>query len=237
MRIVPDWASRDRFIMSKGHAAAVVYAVLAEMGFIEESLLETYCQDGSILTGHVSHHVPGVDFSTGSLGHGLSVACGMAMAGRASDPPFRAFVILSDGELDEGSIWEPALLAPHLGLDNLVALIDYNKIQSFGSVEEVLDLSPLADKWRAFGWGVREIDGNDADAVDGAMADLPFVPGKPSVIVGHTVKGKGVPFMEDDLLWHYRPPNDEQLAEAIAGLEAARVTEDASEEGSGEGEA
>lgn len=151
----PRAPDRDRVILSKGHGAAAFYAALAEAGFFEQSRLDTFCQDGSALAGHASHHVPGVDFSTGSLGHGLSLGCGVALGFKRDGKPGRAFVILSDGECDEGSIWEAVLFAPHHGLDNLVAIVDYNKIQSFGTVKEVLDLEPFADKWKAFRWHVQ----------------------------------------------------------------------------------
>ncbi len=214
----PDSPDRDRFILSKGHAAAALYAVLAERGFFPLDWLGTYCDDGSRLAGHISHHVPGVDFSTGSLGHGLSIGCGVALAARRDDRPYRAFVLLGDGECDEGAVWEAALFAPHHRLDNLVAIVDHNKIQSFGAVKEVLDLAPLADKWRSFGWAVREIDGHDHDQIHDALQALPFEPDRPSVIVAHTVKGKGVSFMENELAWHYKSPDDAQLAAALAEL-------------------
>ena len=206
---------RDRVILSKGHGAAAFYAALAEAGFFDPKLLDTFCQDGSPLAGHVSHHVPGVDFSTGSLGHGLSLGCGVALGMKRDGRPGRAFVILSDGECDEGSIWEAVLFAPHHHLDNLVAIVDYNKIQSFGTVKEVLDLEPFADKWRAFRWHVLAVDGHDHAALREAFERTP-VPGKPTVIIANTVKGKGVSFMEDDLLWHYRSPSVEQLEKAIS---------------------
>lgn len=214
----PQWPDRDRFILSKGHGAAILYAVLAECGFFPVAWLDDYARDGSPLLGHVSHHVPGVELSTGSLGHGLSVGCGMALAGKREGRPYRVFVLLSDGELDEGANWEAILFAPHHRLDNLVAIVDYNKIQSFGSVKEVLDLDPLADKWRAFRWAVREIDGHDYAQIEAALAAVPFEPGKPSVVIAHTVKGKGVSFMEGQLAWHYRSPNAEQLAQALREL-------------------
>jgi len=212
----PRAPDRDRVILSKGHGAAAFYAALAEAGFFEASRLDTFCQDGSALAGHVSHHVPGVDFSTGSLGHGLSLGCGVALGFKRDRKPGRAFVILSDGECDEGSIWEAALFAPHHGLDNLVAIVDYNKIQSFGTVKEVLDLEPFADKWAAFRWNVQSIDGHDHAAIAEAFAKVPLEAGKPSVIIAHTVKGRGVSFMEDKLLWHYRSPSKEQLDQAVA---------------------
>jgi len=217
----PQWPDRDRFILSKGHGAAILYAVLAECGFFPKEWLDDYARDGSPLLGHVSHHVPGVELSTGSLGHGLAVGCGMALAGKREGRPCRVFVLLSDGELDGGSNWEAILFAPHHRLDNLVAIVDYNKIQSFGAVKDVLDLEPLADKWCAFRWAVREIDGHDHARIEDALSGIPFEPGKPSVVIAHTIKGKGVSFMENQLAWHYKSPNTEQLTQALAELGAA----------------
>jgi transketolase len=215
----PDWPDRDRLIVSKGHGASGLYATLAERGFFPTDWLDTYCTDGSRLAGHVTHHgVPGVDFSTGSLGHGLAVACGMALAGLRDRRPYRVYALLSDGECDEGSTWEAVLFAPHHHLDNLVVLVDYNKIQSFGTVKEVLDLEPFADKWRAFNWAVREIDGHDHAQIARVLREVPFTPGRPSVVLAHTVKGKGVSFMENKLAWHYKSPNAEQLSAALAEL-------------------
>jgi len=215
----PDWPDRDRFILSKGHGGAALYAVLAERGFFPMEWLETYCANGSRLAGHITHHgVPAVEASTGSLGHGLSIGCGMALAGKKDLRDYRVFVLLSDGECDEGSTWEAALFAPHHHLDNLVAIVDFNKIQSFGRVKEVLDLDPLPEKWRSFGWLVREIDGHDCRQIDGVLAELPLENGRPSCIVAHTVKGKGVSFMENQLAWHYKSPNAEQLRQALAEL-------------------
>src|SRR5438046_1819138 len=176
-------------------------------------------------SGRASHApttaLPGVDVSTGSLGHGLSIASGMALAAKRERSPARVFVVLSDGELDEGSTWEAVLFAAHHRLDNLVAMVDYNKIQSFGRVAEVLDLDPLADKWRAFRWGVREIEGQDHATIAAALESVPLEAGRPSVLVAHTVKGKGVSFMENDLAWHYKSPDAQQLARALDELEAA----------------
>ncbi|PYS50869.1 MAG: transketolase [Acidobacteria bacterium] len=215
----PHWPDRDRFILSKGHGAAIVYAVLAERGFFPASWLETYCEDDSKLGGHITHaDVPGVEASTGSLGHGLSIGCGIALAAKHDDKDYRVFVMLSDGELDEGSAWEAILFAPHHGLDNLIAIVDYNKIQSFGSVRDVLELEPLADKWRAFGWAVLEIDGHDYEQIIDALSNVPMEEGRPTVVIAHTVKGKGVSFMEDQLAWHYKSPDDEQLARALIEL-------------------
>jgi transketolase len=212
----PDWHERDRFILSKGHGAAILYAVLAERGFFPVADLLTYGQDGSPLTGHVSHHVAGVELSTGSLGHGLPVGCGLALAAQRDRAPYRTYVIVSDGELDEGSNWEAILFAGHHRLEHLTALIDYNKIQSFGSVKEVLDLEPLADKWRSFGWTVLEIDGHDHAGI-GAALDADHA-GCPKAIVAHTIKGKGVAYMEGQLAWHYQAPDPRQLAAALAEL-------------------
>lgn len=207
----PRWADRDRFILSKGHCCAGVYAALALRGFVSVEELKTYGRDGSRLMTHISHKVPGVEFSTGSLGHGLPFGCGKALAAKRRGVSWRTFVMLSDGELDEGSNWEAILFAPQHGLDNLVAIVDYNKIQSLGSVAEVMELHPLADKFRAFRWAVREIDGHDHAAIHAAFTAIPWEPGRPSCLIAHTTKGKGVDFMENKLLWHYRSPNSVQL--------------------------
>jgi transketolase len=215
----PDWPDRDRFVLSKGHGCAAYYAVLAEAGFFPTEWLETFYQDGSRLAGHVTHtRVPGIEISTGSLGHGLSVATGMALAAKRDNRPWRVFCLLSDGECDEGSTWEPILFAPQHQLDNLIAIVDYNKIQSLGTVKEVMDLEPFADKWRAFGWGVYEVDGHDLEKVEATLRQLPFEHGRPSCIIAHTVKGKGVSFMEDKLLWHYRSPQGEEYQAALTEL-------------------
>jgi transketolase len=219
----PDWPDRDRFILSKGHACAALYAILAERGFFPREWLSSFYQDGSPLAGHITHTtVPGVDASTGSLGHGLPIATGMALAGKRDDRPFQVYALLSDGECDEGSTWEAILFAGHHKLDNLIAIVDYNKVQSIGRVEEVLDLEPFADKWRACRWAVREIDGHDLAQVDSALTSVPFERGRPTCIIAHTVKGKGVSFMEDTVLWHYRSPDDQELASALAELENGR---------------
>ena len=215
----PDRPDRDRFVMSKGHAAAGLYAVLALRGFIPESWLERFYQDGGRLAGHVTHKgVPGVDASTGALGHGLALAVGMAAGARRRGRRFQVFALLSDGECDEGSTWEAALLAGAWKLRGLTAVIDYNKIQSLGRVDEVLPLEPFADKWRSFGWEVRELDGHDIGAL-AALDPGVWAPGKgPRCVIAHTVKGKGVSFMEDDLLWHYRCPRGQEYEDAVAEL-------------------
>lgn len=215
----PRWEFRDRLILSKGHAGAGVYAALAERGFFPVEWLTEHYQNGSIFSGHVSHKgVPGVDFSTGSLGHGLGVGAGMALAATLKKRPHRIFVLMSDGECDEGSIWEAALFAGHHQLSNLVALIDYNKLQSLAAVEDTLGLEPLAPKWRAFGWNVAEIDGHDHAALQDALS---CVHESPRMIICHTIKGKGVSFMENKVLWHYRAPEGDEYAAAVAELESS----------------
>lgn len=218
----PKWPDRDRFILSKGHAGAGVYAALAESGFFPVERLKTHYQNGSTLSGHVSHKgVPGVELSTGSLGHGLGVGTGMAYAGKLADRPWRVFVQMSDGECDEGSNWEAIQFAGHHQLSNLVAIVDYNKIQSLARTEDTLRLEPFADKWRAFHWAVEEVDGNDVDALSACFARLPFAGDKPNVVIAHTTKGKGVSFMEDAVLWHYRTPAGDEFAAALKELGAS----------------
>jgi transketolase len=214
----PDWPERDRFILSKGHGCAGLYAALAEAGFFPVEELDTFYLNGTRLAGHATTTVPGVELSTGSLGHGLPVGTGMALAAKRAGEAHRVFVLLSDGECDEGSVWEAALFAPQHKLDNLVVIVDYNKIQSLGTVKEVMDLDPFAEKWRSFRWAVREIDGHDVDAIKIALDEVPFEAGRPSCIIAHTVKGKGVSFMEDKLLWHYRAPLGDDRETAMREL-------------------
>jgi transketolase len=215
----PKAADRDRFLLSKGHACVAIYAALAELGFFPVERLAEYGRDHSLLMNHISHKVPGVEFSTGSLGHGLPFGCGKALAAKRKGASWRVFVLMSDGELDEGSNWEALMFGAHHGLDNLVAIIDYNKLQSLTSVEQTLRLEPLAAKLDAFGWNVREIDGHDHAALGSALTVR--ASGKPSVVIAHTVKGKGVSFMENRVEWHYRSPNPEELASALADLATA----------------
>jgi len=216
----PLWPDRDRFILSKGHGAAAVYAVLAEKGFFPVEELDTFYQDGSALAGHITRSgVSGVEASTGSLGHGLGIACGMALAGQRDHRTYRVFALLSDGECDEGSTWEAILFASHHHLDNLVAIVDYNKIQSLASTEDTLALEPFGDKWRAFGWSVREINGHELTEIQGALETVPWQVGRPTCVIAHTVKGKGVSFMENSVLWHYRPPDNDELQRALTELE------------------
>ena len=220
----PQWLERDRFILSKGHACAALYAALAECGFFPVNWLHEYCLNGGHLAGHATKWgVPGVEVSTGSLGHGLPLACGMALAGKRDGLSYRVFNLQSDGECDEGSNWEAVLFAAHHKLDNLVTIVDYNKIQSLATVKETLDLDPLGDKFAAFGWAVREIDGHDISQIELAFAEIPFQAGKPSCIVAHTIKGKGVSFMEGTVLWHYRAPSEYELAEALEEIGASNI--------------
>lgn len=220
----PKWPERDRFILSKGHAGAGVYAALAETGYFPVDWLKHHCAQGSKLFGHVSHiGIPGVELSTGSLGHGLPVGAGMAYAGKLASKNYRVFVLLSDGECDEGSNWEAILFAAHHRLANLVAIVDYNKIQSLAPVAETLGLEPFADKWRAFGWQVQEVDGHDHDQLIASL-DIWSKPGSPpACVIAHTTKGKGVSFMENSVLWHYRSPQGEEFAAALAELEEATI--------------
>lgn len=204
----PEWDGRDRMILSKGHAGASIYAALAEMGFFPVEELKTHYANGSRLSGHVSHHLPGVDFSTGSLGHGLSAGAGMAYALKKDKKNNRVFVVLGDGECDEGSIWEAALFANHYRLDNLVAIVDHNHMQSLDFCENTLEIEDLGSKWRAFGWNVIEINGNNHEELKRAFNDAISKENKPTVIIANTIKGCGISFMENDILWHYRFPHD-----------------------------
>ena len=216
----PDWKERDRFVLSKGHGCVALYAALAHRGFFPVDLLDTFYQDGTTLLGHPElQKVPGLECSSGSLGHGLSIGVGFSLAAKADHLSYRTFVLLGDGECDEGSVWEAAMSAGHFRLDNLVAIVDYNKIQATGPTSEVMSLEPLAAKWRAFGWAVREVDGNDAGKVLSALSRVPFRAGKPSVLIAHTIKGKGVSFMENQVIWHYRTPDLGQEASALKELE------------------
>lgn len=214
----PKYQGRDRFILSKGHAGAGVYAVLAEVGFLKKKQLKTHYQNGSFLSGHVSHkNIPGVELSTGSLGHGLPVAGGMALAGKINKNPYRVFVVMSDGECDEGSNWEAILFSAHHQLDNLVVIVDRNKLQSIHSTEDTLALEPFADKWVAFGWEVLEVDGHNCVELLTACQTKKI--NKPLCIIANTIKGKGVSFMENNVLWHYRSPQGEDYKKAKLELE------------------
>lgn len=215
----PCAINRDRFILSKGHAASVLYAVLAKRGFFPQKLLNRYYIDGGKLPGHVTINcAPGIEVSTGSLGHGFSMGIGMALAARHNKRNYRIFVILSDGECQEGSVWEAAMFASQHKLDNLIVIIDYNKLQAFGRIKEVVDLEPFSGKWNSFGWMTKEIDGHNFGEIIKTLEKVPFKKGKPSVIIAHTVKGKGVSFMENQIAWHYKSPNPGELEIALKEL-------------------
>lgn len=211
----PKKPDRDRFLLSKGHGGAAVYAALTERGFFPREWLSGYYLDEGKLMGHISHHVPGVEFSTGSLGHGLPVACGMALAAKRAGWPYRYFCLMSDGDCNAGATWEAMLLAGHHQFDNLTVIVDYNRVQALGHSRDVLDLEPLGDKIRACRWAYREVDGHDIQAIDAALHTLPFEKGKPSWLTAHTIKGKGVSFMENTVSCHYGSVDDAQLAQAL----------------------
>lgn len=210
----PSKDNRDRFILSKGHAGAGVYAALSESGFFPSELLKQHYSDGSIFSGHVSHKgVPGVEFSTGSLGHGLSVACGMALAAKIDNKNHRIINLMSDGECDEGSNWEAILFAPHHGLDNLVNIVDFNNLQSIYSTDITMNLQPFRAKWEAFGWEVIEVDGHNHNQLTDALKKKKTI-NKPLCIICSTIKGKGVSFMENNNLWHYRTAQGDEYENA-----------------------
>jgi transketolase len=214
----PDWPERDRFVLSKGHANAALGAVLAQAGFIDDAVLDRFYGFESPFGMHPDIKVAGVEMCTGALGHGLAVAMGMALGARIQKLPFHTFVMLGDGELHEGSNWEAAMAASHYRLANLTAIVDHNKISQSGRVADIISVDPLADKWRAFGWEVREINGHDMAAVVDTLDALPLHPDRPTAVIAHTVKGKGVSFAENTYLWHSNNVNDEILARALAEL-------------------
>lgn len=219
----PEDPDRDRFLLSKGHGAPILFQVLAERGFFPLERLADFGKAGSVFHEHPPKpgYIPGIEAATGSLGHGLPMALGMALAARIQQSPTRCYALMSDGECNEGSIWEAALLAAAQKMHSLTAIIDFNKWQATGRSQEVMALDPLAAKWEAFGWHAQEIDGHDFVAIDQALAAARAEQERPSVIVAHTVKGKGVSFMEDNNNWHYRIPNQQELAAALAELEPA----------------
>ncbi|QFU89290.1 transketolase [Amycolatopsis sp. YIM 10] len=214
----PQWNDRDHLIYSKGHASAALYAALAERGFFPVSELAAYKQPGSRLAGHPSRSVPGVEWATGSLGHGLPVGVGIALANRRDGNPGRAFVVLGDGECQEGSIWEAAMSAAHFGLDNLVVVVDRNGFQEDGPTEEIMALEPFADKWRSFGWQVAEVDGHDVTKLSAALHRVPFAPGRPSCVIARTEKGHGLSFTANTHTWHYGKFSAQQYRQALAEL-------------------
>ena len=217
----PQWEDRDRVIMSKGHCSPVTYVTLANCGYFPKEDLPSFRKFGSPLQGHVHVKVPGVEFNTGSLGHGLSVANGIALGAKMLKKTFHTFCILGDGEMQEGSNWEAAMTAAHYKLDNVCAIVDYNKVQENGPTNEIKNLEPLSSKWSSFGWHTIEINGHDFHELISALDEFDSMEGKPTVIIAHTIKGKGVSFMEGNCQWHGKAPKDDQLQEALAELVAA----------------
>jgi len=218
----PSDPERDRFILSKGHAVLALYAALSLRGWLNAAELETYCGDGSLLGVHPEHQLRGVDFSTGSLGHGLSLGAGAALAARLQGSPRRSFVLVSDAECNEGSLWEAVMFAAHHRLANLITIIDLNGQQALGYTDDVLRLSPMAERWRAFGWDVHEVDGHDVPALSQTIAGLDTTTGPPHVLIAHTVFGKGVSYMERQIKWHYLPMSETEYTQALAELELPR---------------
>ena len=220
----PDDPDRDRFVLSKGHSAAALYTTLAMAGYFAESELETFLQPLSRLNGHPDRNkVPGVETNTGPLGHGFPVAVGIALSGQMDGAERRTFVLTGDGELQEGSMWEAAMAAGHFGLDKLVCIVDRNRLQQGDRTETTMGLDPLPDKFTAFGWAVREVDGHDLSALLEAFTDLPFETGRPNCVIANTTKGKGVSFIEDSAPWHHRIPTAAEYEQAVAELEASRA--------------
>jgi len=218
----PADPARDRFIMSKGHCSAALYATLAMRGYFPEAELDEFMAPLSRLSGHPNRtELPGVEANTGPLGHGVPIAAGAALAARMDGAPWRSFVLTGDGELQEGSNWEAIMAAAHYGLDNLILIVDRNGIQQGGPTESILRVDPLGEKFRAFGWSVREVDGHDCAALAESFASVPFEPGRPSCVIARTVKGRGVPFMENRAEWHHRVPAAAELESALAALESS----------------
>lgn len=215
-----DDPERDRFILSKGHACVALYAILAEKGFFPKAELDKFGKKESILGGHPDmRKVRGIEASTGSLGHGFPFGAGQALAAKLDKRDYKVFVIIGDGECQEGSVWEAALFAPQHKLDNLVVIVDHNKIQAMDRLDKIVALDPLADKWSSFGWEVREADGHNLSRLQEVFTSIPFVKGKPNLVIAHTTKGKGISFMENTPIWHYRLPNAEEMKVACKELE------------------
>ncbi len=217
----PDEPTRDRFVLSKGHTAPALYSVLAQKGFFSAEELKGLRHIGAMLQGHPCINIPGVDMSSGSLGQGISVACGMALSGKISNDTYKVYTVLGDGEIQEGQVWEAAMFAGHYKLDNLVAIVDNNGLQIDGKVCDVMSPYPIIDKFKAFGWHVIEMDAHDFDSIESAFNEAETVSGMPVAIIQKSVKGKGVSFMEDNVSWHGSAPNDEQYAQAMSELKAA----------------
>ncbi|MFA5145557.1 MAG: transketolase [Candidatus Omnitrophota bacterium] len=215
----PDWADRDRFHMSKGHCCPLWYALLAETGYFPEEKLWTLRQLGSILQGHPDRRTPGVSVASGSLGQGLSIGLGMSLAGKIDQKDYRVYVLLGDGEIQEGNIWEAAMASAHYKCDNLCAILDYNGFQIDGKIKDIMSLEPLTAKWQAFGWHTIEIDGHSISEILAAYEEAKAIKGKPSIIIAHTIKGKGVSFMENVVDFHGVAPTKEEAEKALKELE------------------
>lgn len=216
----PEEAERDRFVLSKGHTAPALYSVLAEKGFFDKSELKSLRHIGALLQGHPCIHIPGVDMSSGSLGQGISAACGMALSGKISNNTYKVYTVLGDGEIEEGQVWEAAMFAAHYQLDNLIAVVDNNGLQIDGKIDDVMSPYPIADKFAAFGWHVITADAHDFDSLEKAFNEAEDVCGQPVVIIQKSVKGKGVSFMENQVGWHGKAPNAEEYEKAVAELNA-----------------
>ncbi len=217
----PDEPQRDRLVLSKGHTAPALYSTLAQRGFFPEEELKSLRHIGAMLQGHPCIHIPGVDMSSGSLGQGISAACGMALSAKVSSDTYKVYTILGDGEIEEGQVWEAAMFAAHYKLDNLVAIVDNNGLQIDGKIEDVMSPYPIVDKFKAFGWHVIEMDAHDFDSIEAAFNEAESVSGQPVAIIQKSVKGKGVSFMENNVSWHGSAPNDEQYEQAMGELKAA----------------
>lgn len=217
----PEEPQRDRLVLSKGHTAPALYSTLAQRGFFPEEELKSLRHIGAMLQGHPCIHIPGVDMSSGSLGQGISAACGMALSAKVSSDTYKVYTILGDGEIEEGQVWEAAMFAAHYKLDNLVAIVDNNGLQIDGKIEDVMSPYPIVDKFKAFGWHVIEMDAHDFDSIEAAFNEAESVSGQPVVIIQKSVKGKGVSFMENNVSWHGSAPNDEQYEQAMGELKAA----------------
>ena len=215
----PNWSERDRYIQSKGHSVESYWAVLADKGFFQKEELKTFSQFNTRLIGHPNNEVPGVEMNTGALGHGLSISVGMALAAKMDHKSYKVYTLMGDGELAEGSVWEAAMAAAQYKLDNLVGIVDRNRLQITGSTEDVMNIEPLADKWRSFGWHVIEIDGNNIDELVNVFETIPTVNDKPTMVIANTIKGKGISFSENQAGWHHRVPNKEEYEQAILELE------------------
>jgi transketolase len=212
----PKWEERDRFVLSKGHCIEGYLAVLAERGFIEKEELKTFSQYKSRLIGHPNNKIPGIEMNTGALGHGLAISVGMALGFKKDHKANKVYVLMGDGELEEGSVWEAAMAGSNYHLDNLIGIVDRNHLQISGKTEDVMNLEPLDDRWRAFGWSVREIDGNNMEEIIQAFHEAPFEKGKPNLILAHTTKGKGVAEMENVAKWHHGVPSEDLFNRALA---------------------